>query len=152
MTRDVDQPLFWRSTPVNISDATNLNLSFDYFEVGSFESTDFFRASYSLNGGDDFVEVLNLTDDFSDPDGTGSSSPSDAGNAFIRSTFSWPIATGSSFVLQFEVDHNSSSEFYGFDNVLLTGDVEPIPLPGGLPLLAGGVAAFALLRKRPAAR
>lgn len=40
--RDVDEPATWRTTPVDISNATDLNISFDYFEVGNFESTDTF--------------------------------------------------------------------------------------------------------------
>jgi hypothetical protein len=41
-----------------------------------------------------------------------------------------------------------SNEFYGIDNVLVTGSLAATPLPAGLPLFASGLGVLALLRRR----
>lgn len=43
-----------------------------------------------------------------------------------------------------------NDESFGVDNIVVSGDLAPIPLPGGLPLLAGGIGLLGLLRRRKA--
>ncbi|MEL6633213.1 MAG: lamin tail domain-containing protein [Bacteroidota bacterium] len=118
--RDVDEPTTWRSQVIDISNYTSANLGVDIFEIGSLETTDFTEVAYILDGVR--TVILTLTDDYSDADGTGSSSSSDPGNTspiVLR-----PTATGlSGSTLQIEVvvDVNSSSELPHIDNVLVEG-------------------------------
>lgn len=60
--------------------------------------------------------------------------------------------SGSSLTLDFFADgagwQGGADEFWAIDNLVVTTDATPaVPLPAGLPLLAGGMAALGLLRR-----
>ncbi|MEL7190935.1 MAG: T9SS type A sorting domain-containing protein [Bacteroidota bacterium] len=118
--RDVDEPTTWRSQVVDISNFASASLALDVFEIGSLESTDSTVVAYILDGVR--TVIFRRTDDYSDADGTGSSSSSDPGN--VNPVVSRPSASGlSGSTLQIEVtvDVNSSSELPHIDNVLIEG-------------------------------
>ncbi|MEO0582737.1 MAG: hypothetical protein AAF135_10980, partial [Bacteroidota bacterium] len=118
--RDVDEPTTWRSQVIDISNYTTVNLGIDVFEVGSIEATDSTIVAYILDG--DRTVFFRRFDDYSDVDGTGSSSSSDPGNTnpvVLRPTING--LSGSTLQIEVIADVNSSSELPHIDNVLVEG-------------------------------
>ncbi|MCI4669978.1 MAG: T9SS type A sorting domain-containing protein [Bacteroidia bacterium] len=118
--RDVDEPITWRSQVVDISNYNTVNFEVDIFEVGSLESSDSTVVAYILDGVR--TVVVRRFDDYSDADGTGSSSSSDPGNTnpvVLNPTVNG--LSGSTLQIELIVDVNSSSELPHLDNVLISG-------------------------------
>ncbi|MCI4669977.1 MAG: T9SS type A sorting domain-containing protein [Bacteroidia bacterium] len=118
--RDVDEPTTWRTQVIDISNWDSAQFSLDLFEVGSLESSDFTEVAFILDGVR--TVVYQAFDDYSDPDGTGSSDPTDPGNINpVVQTISQSGLTGSNLEIEVLVDVNSSSELVHIDNVQVNG-------------------------------
>jgi len=91
----------WISPSINISGATNVSISLDVSQVGTFESEDFIRASYQIDGGG-LVSFGFLNDDFA------------------PATFSVSGLSGNNLQIFVEIDNNAAAERIRFDNVLVT--------------------------------
>lgn len=89
------------------------------------------------------------------PGGTGSASAGGLGYGFPEGYtyhFVFGLADASSLALAFRglSSQGWGDEGFGIDNIQVSGDVAPVPLPAGLPLLAVGMGALGLMRRRKA--
>jgi hypothetical protein len=76
--------------------------------------------------------------------------------AWSTETITLTGAANGKFNLLFWTDVDAANRGFRIDYVTVTGDklvagaVAPVPLPAGLPLLVGGLAAFGLMKRRRA--
>ncbi|ABD54431.1 VPLPA-CTERM sorting domain-containing protein [Jannaschia sp. CCS1] len=137
-------PGVFRTMAVDITGFTDLTFSFDYFEIGRWDSADTSLASYSIDGGVTFNKIFNRNGETG-----GGSGSSDATQSLALETFSFAMSGGTSFIFSATVNTSASSEIAGLDNILLTGTAPaPIPLPASALLLLGGLAALPVMRRR----
>jgi|GEM_PF-2133308 len=92
----------WTSEAISIFGYTNVSISVDVFNSGTFEDRDFIKASYQVDSGAE-TQFGHLYDDFS------------------PQTFSVSGLSGTSLVIYIEVDNNAGTEYTRFDNVEVTG-------------------------------
>ncbi|MEL6627297.1 MAG: hypothetical protein AAFO96_00775 [Bacteroidota bacterium] len=127
--QDVDEPVTFITRNILLSGVTTIDISLDVFEIGSLESSDIVQVGYILDGGTPVI-VQTLTDDFSDSDGTGSSSTTDPGNTSpVTQTVtvsSLDVSANTRIEVFATADANSVSELIHFDNLSIT---TPDPLP-----------------------
>ncbi len=117
--QDIDGEAIWLSPVINISSFTNINLSVEFNEAGTAESSDFLKASYKLDGG---------TETFFDTNGQNI-------DDFTSVTATHSGLNGSSVQVIIRASNNAATELHSFDNVLVEGTA--IPEVSNISLIIG---------------
>ena len=104
--RDVDGPVILMTSSIDITGCSNVTLSVDLQDAGTFEANDFVNVEYSLNGGAwlPFAVNGNNVDDF------GTITALQTGLA------------GTSVIIRITAYNNAGPEIYIIDNILVTGN------------------------------
>lgn len=129
----------WSSPVIDTSLHTKLKLTFDLFA----STTARYERSGGINREDDLI-VSVLRDD----------QPTTIYD-FVRGpelkSISFTAFPSDADRLQIRVTGNSDhpSERLGFDNILLTGELRPVPLPAGFLLMAASLICLTTLHSRP---
>ncbi|MEL6133835.1 MAG: hypothetical protein AAFR59_10780 [Bacteroidota bacterium] len=122
--QDVDEPVGFITRDIILSSVNTLDISIDVFEIGSLDSDDFVQIGYILDGSGTEIIVQTLSDDFSDSDGTGSSSTTDPGNInpVIQTVTvaSLDVSANTRIQVFARADANSVSELIHIDNLRVT--------------------------------
>ncbi len=115
---DLDGEGVWRSEVMNISSFPDgVDISMDAYEMGDFESNDYIRFYYRVNGGSE-VLIRNLTDDFNF-----------TGNMFTPTPVSVSGVTGNMVQIVVRMRNNDGvNEGHGFDNVYVHSTATNISL------------------------
>jgi hypothetical protein len=152
-------PLTMTFEDIDIAGASNLAFSAYFAEDDDsdnedWDNSDFFLAEYSIDGGA-YQNLLSFANDGStfntapqqdtDFDGVGDG----AELTDIFTLFSSDIlATGSMLDLRFTFQLDAGDEDIALDNISITGDYSPIPVPAAVWLLGSGLLGLVGMRRR----
>ncbi len=155
-------PLTMTFSNINIAGATNLEFSGLFAEDDAsdgnndWDASDSFLVEYRIDGGI-YQNLFALANDgstfnsaaFVDTDFNGIGDGAEITDTFTL--FSQSIAgSGNSLDLRFTFALNAGDEDIAFDNITLSGDVSPVPVPAAVWFLLSGLAGFVGFSRRRA--
>ncbi|SFT45508.1 VPLPA-CTERM sorting domain-containing protein [Sedimentitalea nanhaiensis] len=130
------------SLVIDASGYENISVEFKWRSLSPNENNDDLYLSWALDPAPAITDENAWTQVFQGNDG---------GTNWFTANVALAGAENGMFNLMLWTDVGSYNEGYLIDYVTVTGDaISAVPLPAGMPLLLGGIAAFALARRKRA--